>query len=77
MFSYISMNWRGKPLETYETVVSLIANTTTTKGLKIKAKVDTKKYKKGIKISDEDFGALKLHFDKIFPKWNYRLEPDI
>lgn len=77
MFSYISMNWRGKPLETYETVVSLIANTTTTKGLKIKAKVDPKKYKKGIKISDEDFGALKLHFDKLFPKWNYRLEPDI
>ena len=44
MFSYISLNWKGRPLESYETIVNLISNTTTQKGLKIKAKIDAKSY---------------------------------
>ena len=77
MFSYISINWRGRPLEDYETVINLIANTTTNKGLKINAKIDKKNYKVGIKISDDEFNALNLHFDNKFPKWNYRIDPEI
>lgn len=77
MFSYISINWRGRPLEDYETVINLIANTTTNKGLKINAKIDKKKYKVGIKISDDEFKALNLHLDNKFPKWNYRIDPEM
>jgi transposase len=58
LFSYISLNWRGKPLTSYEVVVNLIGSTTTTKGLKVKSELDTNRYEKGIKVSDEDFKKL-------------------
>jgi len=75
MFSYISMNWKGHPLETYEAVVKLISATTTKSGLKIKAQLDKKKYKKGIKISDEELDEINLKFNKKFPQWNYTISP--
>ena len=73
MFSYISINWRGKPLESYETIVNLIGSTTTKKGLKIKAKIDEKIYSKGKKVSDEEFSEINIEFDKKLPGWNYSI----
>lgn len=75
MFSFISMNWKGKPLENFEAVVKLISSTKTKSGLKIKARLDKKKYKKGMKISKEDFEELNLKFSKKFPQWNYTVHP--
>jgi len=75
MFSFISMNWKGKPLENFETVVKLISSTKTKGGLKVKARLDKKKYTKGMKISREDFEELNLKFSKKFPKWNYTIHP--
>jgi hypothetical protein len=75
MFSYISLNWRGKPLENYETVVNLIAATTTEKGLKIRAKLDKRVYEKGLKVSDDEFDEIKIKFHAKYPKWNYIISP--
>ena len=75
MFSFISLNWKGKPLENYESVVNLIASTKTRKGLTVKARLDKIKYEKGIKISDEEFEKISLKFHKRFPSWNYTIDP--
>ena len=75
MFSYISKNWRGKPLLTRETVVNLIANTRTQKGLEIKAMLDQNKYETGIKVSDEEMDALNLREAKFHGEWNYKISP--
>jgi len=75
MFSYISMNWKGKPLENYESIVNLIAGTKTKSGLKIKSRLDREQYKKGQKISDDNFNEINLKINKKFPLWNYRIEP--
>src|SRR5258708_10950616 len=60
MFCFISKNWRGKPLIDQATIIQLIANTTTTKGLTIKAKLDEQHYEKGLKISDEELALVKI-----------------
>lgn len=60
MFSYISINWRGQPLTTYNVIVNLISNTKTKSDLEIRAELDEKKYEKGIKISNEDFENISL-----------------
>ena len=75
MFSYISSHWRGQPLESYESIIKLIGSTTTRKGLKVKAKLDKRAYKKGKKISDEDFSMIKIVKNRILPKWNYTILP--
>lgn len=74
MFSYISMNWRGRPLTTYNVVVNLISNTKNKSGLEIRAELDEHEYEKGIKISDEDFGALNLKECKFHGEWNYTIK---
>ena len=75
MFSYISKNWRAKPLVSLEVIVNLIANTKTEKGLKIKAKEDKKNYAKGIKISDEEMGKINLKRNAFRGEWNYIIFP--
>ena len=75
MFSFISLNWKGRPLENYEAVVRLISSTTTKSGLKVKARLDKKRYRKGTKISDEEFEEINLKFAKKFPRWNYTIDP--
>jgi len=75
LFSYISKNWRGKPLINKETVVNLIGNTTTKTGLTVSAILDSNNYKKGIKVSDKELSAVKLKPDKFHPEWNYRIMP--
>jgi transposase len=71
MFSYISMNWRGRPLTTYNVVVNLIGNTKNKTGLEIRAELDDRKYEKGIKITDEEFNAIRLIKSKFHGDWNY------
>ena len=75
LFSFISMNWRGKPLVSHETIVNLIAATTTRKGLKVRAELDTGKYPKGIKVTDEEFGAIHISRDEFHGEWNYSIVP--
>jgi len=77
LFSYISLNWRGKPLTSYEVVVNLIGSTTTTKGLKVKSELDTNKYEKGIKVSDEDFKKINIRRDSFHGEWNYTIVPQV
>jgi len=71
LFSFITKNWRGKPLVSLETIVNLIANTTTEKGLKVRAMKDTNIYQKGIKISDAEMEKINLKRDDFKGKWNY------
>lgn len=75
MFSFISMNWRGRPLETYEIIVNLIASTTNRSGLRIDCALDEREYEKGIKVTDEEFFDLNLFRDHWRGDWNYRLLP--
>ena len=77
MFSFISMNWKGKPLENYESIVKLISSTKTSKGLKIKSRLDKGKYKKGVKVTKDEFESLNVTFCKKFPTWNYAIHPMI
>ena len=73
MFSFISMNWKGKPLRSYEMILNLIEGTKTKKGLRIKAKIDKNIYELKKKVSDEDFEKINLVRHKINPQWNYTI----
>ncbi|PIR15479.1 MAG: ISAzo13 family transposase [Elusimicrobia bacterium CG11_big_fil_rev_8_21_14_0_20_64_6] len=75
LFSYISMNWRGRPLTDYQTVVSLIAATTTKTGLTVKARLDSKTYQRGIKVSAEEMESLRISPHQFHGEWNYTIEP--
>lgn len=75
LFSYISKNWRAKPLTSIEVVVNLIANTTTDKGLKVKAKADRNQYLKGIKISEEELAKVNIKKNEFRGEWNYIIFP--
>jgi hypothetical protein len=75
MFSYISQNWRGRPLVSIETIVNLIGATKTKKGLTIKTSVDTNEYAKGIKITDKEIKTLALEREEFHGEWNYTLHP--
>ena len=77
LFSYISLNWRGKPLTSYEIVVNFIASTTTTKGLEIKAELDRNTYEKGIKVSDKEFKQINIVKDNFHGEWNYTILPNL
>ena len=76
LFSYITKNWRGRPLETLETVVQLISNTKTKTGLKIKAIVDLNKYEKGKKIENKDMKKINIKNDNFHGEWNYKISPN-
>ncbi len=75
LFSPISMNWRGRALESHEVIVQLIAATTTRSGLTVQAELDQGIYPKGIKISDQQMDALPLQRQKFHRDWNYTLNP--
>jgi len=75
MFSFISLNWQGKPLVSYETVINLIGATRTATGLRVKAKLDTRYYEAGIKISDEEMKQISLRTHSTNPEWNYTISP--
>lgn len=73
MFSFISQNWKGKPLTDYQVIINFIKNTTTEKGLEIYARLDRKKYEKGKKFSDEEIEKIKIQYHHFHPEWNYTI----
>ena len=76
LFSQITKNWRGRPLETLKIIVSLIAATTTANGLKVRCKADRAQYPTGIKVTDEELSAANLFADDFHPEWNYVIKPN-
>jgi len=76
LFSFITINWRGRPLATYRTVVNLIAGTKTRNGLLTRAHLDRRKYQKGRKITDAQLASVDLHPDKFHGEWNYTIRPN-
>ena len=75
LFSFISQNWRGKPLISHQVIIDLIASTTTTTGLTVKSKLDTNIYEQSLKVSDQQMAELQLRKEKFHGDWNYRLLP--
>jgi hypothetical protein len=75
LFSFISQNWRGKPLVSHEVIVNLIAATTTKTELQVRAEVDRGKYPQGIKVSAKEVAALRIQRDEFHGEWNYTLLP--
>jgi hypothetical protein len=77
MFSYISLNWRGKPLISHEVIVNLIAGTTTKTGLRIQAELDTNVYPKGIQVTDKELEKVQIQKADFHGEWNYTILPQI
>ena len=75
LFSFISMNWRGGPLETLEVIVNLIGSTTNRSGLKVECSLDEREYEKGIRVTDEEMSDVNLFRDSWRGDWNYRIIP--
>jgi transposase len=75
LFSFISKNWRGQPLTSFKVIVSLIAATTTRKGLKVHAEIDRGTYPSGIKVADEEMSKIHLQRDEFHGDWNYEIRP--
>jgi Rhodopirellula transposase DDE domain len=75
LFSFISQNWRGKPLVSHQVIVNLIAATTTKAGLRVRAEVDPGQYPKGVKVSDKDLASIRIERDKFHGDWNYTILP--
>jgi hypothetical protein len=76
LVSFISSNWRGEPLRDYETIVNLIAKTTTAKGLTVKCRLDRRKYPIGRKVSNEEMQQVNLERNKFHGEWNYVIKPN-
>jgi hypothetical protein len=75
LFSYISLNWAGKPLRSFGALLKYIRGTTTETGLKVEACLMDREYEKGIKVSTQEMNALNLHRRRVCPKWNYAIKP--
>lgn len=75
LFSFITMNWRGKPLISHEVIVNLIASTRTKGGLSVKCEIDTNSYKKGVKVTDQELKMIQLSKHEFHGEWNYTISP--
>jgi hypothetical protein len=75
LFSFISMNWRGVPLTSFQTIVNLISSTTTRSGLTVGAAIDQNTYPKGIKVSDAQMRMLDISRNEFHGDWNYTIHP--
>jgi transposase len=75
LFSFITQNWRGKPLISLQAIVSLIAATATATGLRVHSELDTASYESGVKVSDQEIAQMKLRRDKFHGDWNYEIHP--
>jgi hypothetical protein len=75
LFCHITQNWRGRPLRTFETLVELIGHTRTTTGLRVKAKLDKRRYKTGLVVTKAEMRDLALHPHAFHGDWNYELRP--
>jgi DDE family transposase len=76
LFSFITQNWRGKPLVSYQAIVQLIAATTTRTGLNVKSEIDTATYPAGIKVSDAEMAAINITPHEFHGEWNYTIRPN-
>lgn len=76
LFSFITQNWRGKPLISHEAIVNLIAATTTKKGLHVECGLDDGVYPKGIKITDDELKTINMTIEKFHGEWNYTIKPN-
>jgi len=77
MFSFVSLNWRGKPLESLAVIVNLIAGTTTSTGLRIYARLDERVYEKGVEVTDHQLAAVNIIRDALHGDWNYAVTPSV
>ncbi|MSO23342.1 MAG: ISAzo13 family transposase, partial [Acidobacteria bacterium] len=77
LFSFISSNWRGEPLRDYETIVHLIARTTTAKGLKVTCRLDRRRYPTGREGSNAEMARVNLKRNKFHGEWNYIIKPNV
>ena len=75
MFSFITQNWRGKPLVSHEVIVNLIAGTTTAKGLKVQAELDRAEYPAGRTVSKKEIAEINIRRDGFHGEWNYTILP--
>jgi hypothetical protein len=75
LFCHITQTWRGQPLISRQTVVELIASTTTKAGLTVRCELDTRTYPKGIQVSKEEMATLNITGDAFHPEWNYTVSP--
>jgi len=75
LFSFITINWRGKPLVSYQTIVQLIAATTTETGLKVRSEIDTNSYPSGIKVTDAEMEEINIRRHDFHGEWNYTIFP--
>ena len=75
LFAFITQNWRGKPLVSYQVIVQLIANTTTSTGLTVACRLDANAYEKGSKVSDADMATLNIQPANFHGEWNYTIAP--
>lgn len=75
MFSFVSLNARGKPLESLEVIINLIAQTTTTTGLKIYAQLDDRTYQTGLEVTDAQLAAVNITRHAFHGEWNYTTTP--
>ena len=75
LFSFITQNWRGKPLISYLVIVQLIASATTDAGLAVACRLDENHYEKGIKVTDAEMDALNIQFAAFHGEWNYTIAP--
>jgi predicted ArsR family transcriptional regulator len=77
MFSFVSLNWRGKPLESLEVIINLIAATKTNTGLKLYAQLDDRAYERGLEVSDEQLAAVNITRHTFHGDWNYTINPSV
>ena len=75
MFSFISQNWRGRPLLTRATIVNLVGQTTTRTGLTVRYVLDRRHYPKAVKVSDEQMQRIRLKPEPFHGEWNYAIQP--
>jgi len=75
LFSFISRNWKGQPLVSYEAIINLIGSTRTRTGLRVKALLDTKEYETGVSVSSQQIKELNIRRHSIHPDWNYTISP--
>jgi hypothetical protein len=75
LFSYITMNWRGKPLVSLETIINLIGATKTSTGLEVYARLDDREYPPKIRVTNAELAAVNLHREEFHPEWNYSIKP--
>jgi hypothetical protein len=75
LFSFISLNWRGRPLESYQVILELIASTATSTGLRVYARLDPTIYTKGTKVTKDQIAAVNITGRDWHPEWNYRIAP--